>query len=317
MWLVATCPATAMHATVSSTGGSRTSGHHYHHHHHHHMAPAPPLRHSASFSCLSGSAGRDRPHRARTATLPSNTSSETTDYGFVVRRPLGVRLSAKYGHAPVTLLEEEAPPPETSRLPKKEGPSSLLRGALMKKSASLLSPQAWRPPRFRRSRSNKEDVENTVVDGNGQQQQQQQQRRWRSLGALMRIPSSVPQPHPQPPPAPSSASSRAQSFYLLDDFLRPQQSPQRYLPEFREARVVFNSRQTNGANTSSSDSLELSSPVPPPVPPPPPMLRLLRYAECGCNQWRRDRERHLISPDRHHHYDTVLLPPLLWWWCMD
>jgi len=172
-----------------------------------------PLRHSASFSCLSR--GRVLPHRARTATLD-------TDYGFV---------SHKYKYGPLPEEEEEG---------KKE--LSSIREVLIKKSASLLSPTAWWSPRSRRARKD-DRVE----------EEEQQQRRWRSLGALLR--TNVPQP-------PQAPSPRAQSFYLLDDFLRPQQKGRREKA------------------TSSSDSLELSSPMPPP---------------CDCLQCRRDRDMALLN----------------------
>jgi len=310
--------------------------------------PAPPLRHSASFSCLSRGTTRERPHRARTATLP--TACADTDYGFVVRprgsrgaaASVAMRLSVKYGNTSVMVLEEEAENEDVmvgrSRTggTKKENQTSL-RGVLMKKSVSLLSPQAWWPPRSRRTRAPKDELENSVIETPACDVGPQ--RRWRSLGALMRIPpASVPQPHPHhhhPQQAqPVSSSTRAQSFYLLDDFLRPQQNcsgkqqhqqqqqqqqqQQRYLPECREARLIFNAntprRETHqqysgGANTSSSDSLELSSPVPPPVPPPPPPLRLLGYRDCGCRQCRRDRQllAPAVSEDRLHRFDMVLI----------
>ncbi|XP_021922003.1 uncharacterized protein LOC110830912 [Zootermopsis nevadensis] len=243
-----------------------------------------------------------------------------------------MRLSVKYGNTSVMVLEEEGENEDgmvgRSRTGTKKENQTSLRGVLMKKSASLLSPQAWWPPRSRRTRSTKDEQENSVMEtppcdvG--------PQRRWRSLGALMRIPSaSLPQSHHQYPQQDQavSSSTRAQSFYLLDDFLRPQQNcsgkpqqqQQRYLPEFREARLIFNGncnanktcRETHqqysgGANTSSSDSLELSSPVPPPVPPPPPPLRLLGYRDCGCRQCRRDRQllAPAVSEDRLHRFDT-------------
>lgn len=310
--------------------------------------PAPPLRHSASFSCLSRGTTRERPHRARTATLP--TACADTDYGFVVRprgcrgpaASVAMRLSVKYGNTSVMVLEEETENEDAmvgrSRMGAKKENATSLRGVLMKKSASLLSPQAWWPPRSRRARASKEELENSVLEtppcdvG--------PQRRWRSLGALMRIPpATLPQSHHHHHPQqsqPVSSSTRAQSFYLLDDFLRPQQNScskpqpqqqqqqqqqQRYLPEFREARLIFSGNSnanatrgevhqqySGGANTSSSDSLELSSPVPPPVPPPPPPLRLLGYRDCGCRQCRRDRQLPApsVSEDRLHRFDTVL-----------
>lgn len=98
----------------------------------------------------------------------------------------------------------------------------------------------------------------------------------------------------------STRSNRAQSFYLLDDFLRPQPQPiiskcpmnvclsspysrndQTRSSEVRQtAPTSANSNQRNVTNitpprrhNSSSDSLEVAtSPLPPPVPPPPPQL---------------------------------------------
>ncbi|XP_053980584.1 dual specificity tyrosine-phosphorylation-regulated kinase 2-like [Hylaeus volcanicus] len=91
----------------------------------------------------------------------------------------------------------------------------------------------------------------------------------------------------------STRSSRAQSFYLLDDFLRPQPQQNKcmlnvYLSpshsktgndHVRSAEVKQHS-QGNVTNitpprrhNSSSDSLEVAtSPLPPPVPPPPPQV---------------------------------------------
>ncbi|XP_023290802.1 splicing factor, arginine/serine-rich 19-like [Orussus abietinus] len=93
----------------------------------------------------------------------------------------------------------------------------------------------------------------------------------------------------------ATRSSRAQSFYLLDDFLKPQ--PQKcaanqYLTslysrvvgetqrsEVKQAPGVSMGSQQRGNATpprrhnSSSDSLEVAtSPLPPPVPPPPPQV---------------------------------------------
>lgn len=231
MWLVLGAhPDQRMTTTLSGRGGGYVS------------SGAPPLRHSVSFSCLPRGGTRERPHHSRTATLPSDT-----DYGFV-RAPPGVRLSVKYG----VMLEEESS--ETQyRIPvKKES----FRENLVKKSVSILSPTAWWSNKPRRNRNEEiilEEAEDTV-----------QQRRWRSLGALLRLPSSnncVPQ----------APSPRAQSFYLLDDFL-PRPSNTR--------------RNHSGTTTSSSDSLELSSPLSPPVPPPPPPLRLLGYRDCSCGHCR-------------------------------
>ncbi|KZC10171.1 PREDICTED: uncharacterized protein LOC107188222 [Dufourea novaeangliae] len=91
----------------------------------------------------------------------------------------------------------------------------------------------------------------------------------------------------------STRSSRAQSFYLLDDFLRPQPQPNKcmlnvYLSPSHSKSANEHGRsgetkQTSQGNVtnitpprrhnSSSDSLEVAtSPLPPPVPPPPPQV---------------------------------------------
>ncbi|XP_076249230.1 uncharacterized protein LOC143188708 [Calliopsis andreniformis] len=92
--------------------------------------------------------------------------------------------------------------------------------------------------------------------------------------------------------ATSIRSSRAQSFYLLDDFLRPQPQQNKcmlnvYLsPSHSKSdhgRSVAEVKQASQGNVtnitpprrhnSSSDSLEVAtSPLPPPVPPPPPQV---------------------------------------------
>lgn len=253
-----------------------------------HPAPGvgpPPLRHSASFSCLP----RGRPHRSRTGTLPASE----TDYGFVVRGLDAVRLrnAYKFGIVPE---EEESEYLAVSRVPhqtqgkKDVKDASSIREVLLKKSASLLSPTAWWPRRGKEMDSH--------------------QRRWRSLGALLKTPPSTTPSHP---PAPSP---RAESFYLLDDFLKPshQQKPP------RRSRAVEKPPMTI-LTTSSSDSLELSSPVPPPVPPPPPPLRLQvrsnkltrRNLCCECNQCGRNN----CNPSSLHvqdSSDTVCFA--FWWW---
>ncbi|XP_076665460.1 uncharacterized protein LOC143367492 isoform X3 [Andrena cerasifolii] len=94
--------------------------------------------------------------------------------------------------------------------------------------------------------------------------------------------------------ATSTRSSRAQSFYLLDDFLRPQPqqgkcmlnvylSPSHSKNAADHGRSVAEVKQASQGNVtnitpprrhnSSSDSLEVAtSPLPPPVPPPPPQV---------------------------------------------
>ena len=111
----------------------------------------------------------------------------------------------------------------------------------------------------------------------------------------------------------STRSNRAQSFYLLDDFLRPQPQPttskcsintyhsspysrsgndKTRSTEVRQvAPASANSYQRNVMNitpprrhNSSSDSLEVAtSPLPPPVPPPPPQLSRERERERNDN----------------------------------
>lgn len=116
----------------------------------------------------------------------------------------------------------------------------------------------------------------------------------------------------------STRSNRAQSFYLLDDFLRPQPQPSKcalnlYLSpshaskhgnEYGRSYEVRQACQANVSNitpprrhNSSSDSLEVAtSPLPPPVPPPPPQAGAVRDRErnenlkesskdvCSCRQ---------------------------------
>ncbi|XP_032685350.1 uncharacterized protein LOC116850797 isoform X2 [Odontomachus brunneus] len=108
----------------------------------------------------------------------------------------------------------------------------------------------------------------------------------------------------------STRSSRAQSFYLLDDFLRPQ--PQMsgkcmlnlYLSPSQAGKSTGNAEQQHGRScevrqacqanvsnitpprrhNSSSDSLEVAtSPLPPPVPPPPPQASTARDRERNEN----------------------------------
>lgn len=162
------------------------------------------------------------PARDRPHRPRAGTLPADTDYGFV------------------------RPPPTRHPPTKKES----FRDSLMKKSASILSPTAWWSQKPRRP-----CPKDVILE---EPEEAAQQRRWRSLGALLRLPLTTTQ---IPPPA----SPRAQSFYLLDDFLP-------------------RAEQTRTAATSSSDSLELSSPLPPPVPPPPPPLRLLNYRDCSCRQ---------------------------------
>ncbi|KAI4498442.1 hypothetical protein M0802_006377 [Mischocyttarus mexicanus] len=86
----------------------------------------------------------------------------------------------------------------------------------------------------------------------------------------------------------TTRSSRAQSFYLLDDFLKPQPQQQNkctlnlylsspYSKSVETKRASHGNVTTNitppRRHNSSSDSLEVAtSPLPPPVPPPPPQL---------------------------------------------
>ncbi|KAF7998253.1 hypothetical protein HCN44_009651 [Aphidius gifuensis] len=74
---------------------------------------------------------------------------------------------------------------------------------------------------------------------------------------------------------------QAQSFYLLDDFLKPEpQSPKNIYNQNLTTTTTTTTSTTSSDNNvissrrhnSSSDSLEVAtSPLPPPVPPPPPL----------------------------------------------
>ncbi|XP_011298693.1 dual specificity protein kinase pom1 [Fopius arisanus] len=111
--------------------------------------------------------------------------------------------------------------------------------------------------------------------------------------------------------ATSTRSGRAQSFYLLDDFLKPQPQSSKcsmnfHLPSFykteRNARLsetkpVSVRNPTNitppRRHNSSSDSLEVAtSPLPPPVPPPPPP------EATGVNGVAKERERLEIGREK-------------------
>ncbi|XP_017880190.1 probable serine/threonine-protein kinase dyrk2 isoform X2 [Ceratina calcarata] len=106
----------------------------------------------------------------------------------------------------------------------------------------------------------------------------------------------------------ATRSSRAQSFYLLDDFLRPQPQQNKcmlnvYLSPSHKSSASGNDhsvgrsaevKQVSQANVtnitpprrhnSSSDSLEVAtSPLPPPVPPPPPQVTATRDRERAEN----------------------------------
>ncbi|XP_015588139.1 probable serine/threonine-protein kinase dyrk2 [Cephus cinctus] len=115
----------------------------------------------------------------------------------------------------------------------------------------------------------------------------------------------------------STKSNRAQSFYLLDDFLRPQPQPKcihLYLssPYARSGNDASRSSevgskhqsQMNNSNitpprrhNSSSDSLEVAtSPLPPPVPPPPPQIN--RRDRDSRDRTENLREKDLVCPCR-------------------
>ncbi|XP_046819579.1 dual specificity tyrosine-phosphorylation-regulated kinase mbk-2-like isoform X2 [Vespa crabro] len=95
----------------------------------------------------------------------------------------------------------------------------------------------------------------------------------------------------------TTRSSRAQSFYLLDDFLKPQPQQNKCMLNLYLSSPYSKSVETKRASqgnvttnitpprrhNSSSDSLEVAtSPLPPPVPPPPPQLSA-RERERGEN----------------------------------
>ncbi|XP_076748559.1 uncharacterized protein LOC143422070 isoform X2 [Xylocopa sonorina] len=131
----------------------------------------------------------------------------------------------------------------------------------------------------------------------------------------------------------STRSSRAQSFYLLDDFLRPQPQQNKcmlnvYLsPSHSKSSGNGNEHQTMARSAevkqvvsqgnvtnitpprrhnSSSDSLEVAtSPLPPPVPPPPPQVaardreRIENFKEkdvCQCKMcWTNMQQRSFVE----------------------
>lgn len=215
------------------------------------------LRHSASFSCLPSYRPAAAVAVARRAERNRRTATlPDADYGFVGR----------YGAVPE---EDYDDGPYKAAKDGKDGKDTTLREVLIKKSASLLSPGGWWSRRHSGKRA--EDDESVAAA-----------RRWRSLGALLR--SAAPQ-------ASSPRNAAPQSFYLLEDFLKPP--------------------HTN----SSSDSLELCSPVPPPVPPPPPPLRFLVYRKpCTCVRCPQDRDRDLFINDSVR-YSTRINKK--WWRVVD
>lgn len=113
-------------------------------------------------------------------------------------------------------------------------------------------------------------------------------------------------------------SNRAQSFYLLDDFLRPQPGPtslshsytsSSYVPSnnsFRNAADILAEQSSSQHGTaghniinvtpprrhnSSSDSLEVAtSPLPPPVPPPPPQINTKEWRDSRADGAVREKE---------------------------
>ncbi|XP_017797479.1 PREDICTED: uncharacterized protein LOC108578627 [Habropoda laboriosa] len=133
--------------------------------------------------------------------------------------------------------------------------------------------------------------------------------------------------------ATSTRSSRAQSFYLLDDFLRPQPQQNKcmlnvYLSPSHskssgngndhagrsgEVKQMSQGNMTNitppRRHNSSSDSLEVAtSPLPPPVPPPPPQVNASRDRDraenfkekdvCQCKMcWTNMQQRSFVEED--------------------
>lgn len=202
------------------------------------------LRHSASFSCLSGNKAATAPatvahlpsdYRVRTATL----SAVDLDYGFVIR-PGAVAAAAVQLSSPSALPKGysycghcvgsagDQPPSEESSLSSVTAAAianqvdddstradcerpSLSRKVLIKKSVSLLNPNVWWTPKFRRGvKSNKNKEKNL--------QEMQTQKRWRSLGALLRVSNANSS---RSSTITQSSLPAPQSFYLLDDFLKP------------------------------------------------------------------------------------------------
>ncbi|XKL62979.1 hypothetical protein PGB90_005343 [Kerria lacca] len=191
------------------------------------------LRHSASFSCLSrnNAQSSEKSYRARTATL----SAVDLDYGFVIRPSEVCELPVNYT---CELLPADSVIREIEAV--KNERTNLLRKVLIKKSVSLLNPNVWWTPKFRRVKSSKNKDKNL--------QDIQSQKRWSSLGALLKIshsnnlrPSNMPQ-----------SSLPAQSFYLLDDFLKP--STNYSSNEDEQNAVILNDSSSNSLTTFSFSS---------------------------------------------------------------
>lgn len=201
--------------------------------------PSKNLRHSASFSCLSRTNAvasqmsasvmtDDSAYRGRTATLPAAVAD--LDYGFIVHPSATVAhmpsdLSISYsncGSVPPeessvssSITESVTMVPAISQIDlSKADRSNISRKVLIKKSVSLLNPNLWWTPKFRRMKSNKNKDKNVP--------EIQSQKRWRSLGALLRV-SGANGSHPL---ATVQSSLPAQSFYLLEDFLKPSTAAQ-------------------------------------------------------------------------------------------
>lgn len=223
--------------------------------------PSKNLRHSASFSCLSRTNAvasqmsasvitDDSTYRGRTATLPAVVAD--LDYGFVVHPAATVAhmpsdLSISYSNSGSVPPEESSVSssitdsvtmvPAISQIDlSKAERSNVSRKVLIKKSVSLLNPNLWWTPKFRRLKSNKNKDKNVP--------EIQSQKRWRSLGALLRV-SGANGSHPL---ATVQSSLPAQSFYLLEDFLKPSTAAQ-------------HDEDDNTRNTRDSSSTSLHLPL--------------------------------------------------------
>ncbi len=194
------------------------------------------LRHSASFSCLSRNISclSDKSYRARTATL----SAVDLDYGFVIRPDAttaqSCQLPAAHDRHSYSPTQESIIGDIEATATKSERPN-LLRKILIKKSVSLLNPHVWWTPKFRRVKSGKSKDKNL--------QEIQTHKRWRSLGALLKV-SHSGNPHSLNMP---QSSLPAQSFYLLDDFLKP------------SVTHISCAQQNSNCVVTSLNSLEASS----------------------------------------------------------
>lgn len=230
------------------------------------VLPSSNLRHSASFSCLSRSITQvsEKSYRARAATL----SAVDLEYGFVIRH---ANESSHRRRLPSTLdcsdrLTERRQSVADCKasaavdLKSKNDRSNSLRKVLIKKSASLLNPNVWWTPKFRRVKSAAK-----YTDQELQESKSSKRRCRKSFASNRQRASSMPQSSLQAP----------QSFYLLDDFLKPS-SLQRSMNGDESAMI----RAVSSLN--SCDSMPTISTVGP-VAGQPQSVRSLQIKNIECS----------------------------------